>query len=663
MFTLDDIIIDEVTNIKINTKLDRMKELIDTLNGASDAYYNSTPIMSDYEFDRLYDELVQLESETLTVYTNSPTQNVGYEVKSALQKSTHSHPMLSLDKTKSVADLRKFAGKQDCIISLKLDGLTCLLTYEGGKLIKAETRGNGEVGEDITHNALVFDNVPKTIPYLGHFEIEGEAIILKHDFDKINSKLPNSEKYKNCRNLASGSVRQLSNKITAQRHVRFIAWKVPDEEVTFTCGFETAKSYGFEIVPYEYFIGEKNITSLKSKAEKLGIPIDGLVLTYNDVEYGKSLGMTGHHPRHSIAFKFYEDEEVSTLKDIEWTMGKTGVLTPVAVFDDVELNGTIVNRASLHNVSILKDLEIGIGDEITIYKANEIIPQIRDNLTKSNKYTIPNCCPYCGEQTIIIKDNDSEILKCSNNDCSGKLLGKLSHAVSRDALNIDSLSESTLKRFIKLGYVKSIKDIYHLFNHANKILYLSGFGQKSVDKLLDAIEKSRHIKLENFLYSLSVPLLGKTASKAFSKKCNGNFKTFIDIVNNGCKEFRSMDGIGDVIVSSLNNYWKINADKVIDLSNEFTFYAENHNIVKGSESNNLTGKTFVITGSVSKFKNRNEVKKYIENHGGKVTDSVTSKTSYLVNNDIESNSSKNMKAKKLNIPIITENKLLEIGGD
>lgn len=629
------------------------------LNATSEAYYNSDqPIMSDYEFDCKLDELKRWEEETGIVLSNSPTQNVGYDVMSKLEKSTHSHPMLSLDKTKSIDDLVKFSNGRDCVISLKMDGLTVLNTYEKCTLQKSETRGNGEIGEIITHNAKVFDNFPINIPFDRKFEIEGEAIITKNDFERINT---NGE-YKTCRNLASGSVRQLDSKIAKDRHVHFVAWKVPFGLTTYTEEFRIAKDYGFEVVPYVTYnsntddINEK-IEQLKAIANEKSYPIDGLVISYNNVEYGKSLGMTGHHPKHSLAFKFYDEESVSTLKDIEWSMGKTGNLTPVAIFEPIEIDNTTVERASLHNVTILKDLELGIGDEITVVKCNQIIPQIKDNLTRSNTCEIPSICPICGQPTSIVKENDSEVLMCDNPDCKGKLLGKLTHAVSRDALNVDGLSESTIEKFIDLGWLNSIKDIYHLSEHEKELKSLEGFGKKSVDKLLVSIEKSRLTSLKRFLSALSIPLLGKSASEIIADSLNYEFDDFIKVMlSDGAWHFTNISGIGDALIKSLDDYFVKNYTDIIELSKEFTF--ETPRLILDEMNKTLDDKTFVITGSVKHYSNRDELKNDIVLHGGKVSGTISSKTDYLINNDINSTSSKNTKAKSLNIPIISEEDFL-----
>lgn len=658
----------------------RIKELVSTLNKHRDLYYNQSPIVSDYEYDKMFDELKNLEETTGVVFSNSPTQNVGFEVKSELAKTIHSHPMLSLDKTKSTDDLKKFAGDQDCILSMKMDGLTVLLTYKNGYLVQAETRGNGEEGEIITHNAKVFDNVPISIDYSGYLEIEGEAIITYDDFDKINSEIENTnEKYKNPRNLVSGSVRQLDSNVAAKRHIKFIAWKVP----TNIDGFNNndsllhrllyAKNLGFDVVPLlsyvkktdEKYINEM-IEALKNTAERMSYPIDGLVMTYNSIPYGESLGMTGHHPKHSIAFKFYDEEVETTLKNIEWTMGKTGVLTPTAVFDPVEIDGTMVERASVHNVSILKDLELLAGDTITVYKANQIIPQVSDNLSaqeRSNRHWIgkeddcrvhiPDTCPVCGENTEIRQDNNSQILICTNDDCDGKLLGKLTHFVSKNAMNIDGLSEATISKFIELGWLNSFLDIYHLEDYTEEMAKLKGFGKKSVNKLLSAIEKSKNTTLDRFIYALCIPLIGRSASKTISNYCSGDYNKFYQLFEHNF-DWSSLEDFGFAMAMNLDDYMNEWWRKINALANLMHFEALKE------KNNTLSGKTFVITGNLNSFANRDEAKERIEALGGKVSGSVSSKTSYLVNNDIESTSGKNKKAKELGVQIITEEDLVNM---
>ena len=652
-------------------KTERIKELTKMLNEYRNAYYNeSESIISDYEYDKLYDELEKLENETGLSFANSPTKTVGFQVKSELEKIKHSHPMLSLDKTKSVDDLRKFAGDKDCILSLKMDGLTCLLTYENGGLVQAETRGNGDIGELITHNANVFENIPLTIEYKGHFEIEGEAIITYDDFEKINKVLPEDKKYKNPRNLVSGSVRQLDNRIAAQRHIKFVAWKVPTEVCSnsFLNRLKYAKELGFEIVPLFTYSGKSSdkenlpemIESLKIKAHDHGYPIDGLVMTYNDIQYGESLGLTGHHPRHSVAYKFYDEEFETTLNNIEWTMGKSGCLTPTAVFEPVEIDGTIVERASLHNMSIFKDLELSHGDTITVFKANQIIPQVSDNLdrTLNNLCIPPSTCPICGGKTEIVKDNDTEVLMCSNSNCKGKLLGKLSAFVSRNKMNIDGLSDETLSKFIARGWLTCFSDIYKLKDYYIHMINMSGFGRKSIDKLIDSIEKSRSVELNRFIAALSIPGVGDSTAKDISKHCGYDFDTFvmrlIDKYN-----WSIIDGIGEKTSQQINEWIDDNGNR-----NDFRKLLQIIIPVNPNANDNtdqsLAGKNFVVTGDVTQFKNRKELQKFIESKGGKVTGSVTSKTNWLINNDVESTSSKNKKARELGIPIISEKDFLEM---
>lgn len=653
-------------------KIQRIKSLTNQLNHYRDLYYNdSVSEVSDQEYDNLFDELKKLEEETNIAMTNSPTKTIGYEVKSKLKKVKHSHPMLSLDKTKSIDDLKKFSGDKDCLLMCKMDGLTVLLTYENGELIQAETRGNGEEGEIITHNAKVFENIPLYIDYSGHLEIEGEAIITYDDFEKINSKLPENERYKNPRNLASGSVRQLDSNVAAHRHIKFIAWKVPKTEASkhdkyFAKKLEQVKELGFDIVPYLIYFEdtiENRITLLKNTAKELGYPIDGLVMTYNDIAYGESLGTTGHHPKHSLAFKFYDEEVTTTLRYIKYSMGKTGELTPVAIFDEVELEGTTVSRASLHNISICKDLQLGIGDEITVYKANQIIPQIRDNLTKTNNFIIPSTCPVCGCSTKIMKDNDTEVLICTNPDCKGKLLGKLSYFVSKNAINIDGLSKQILQKFIDLGWLASFQDIYYLSEHKEEMYKLDGFGKKSVDKLLESIEKSRNITLDRFINAISIPSIGKSNAKIMAKRF-GDFNFFkkwmyyftdnnMDDVELASYRYlidwTTIDGFEEKTHKAITHFMLENANQLYSLLDEFIFEDN-----KNTNEELLVNKIFVITGSLNHYKNRDELISTIEEFGGEVSGTVSSKTSYLINNDITSTSGKSKKAKNLGIPIISE---------
>ena len=655
-----------------------IKNLIAELNHASYVYYvENDQIMSDKEWDDKFDRLKSLEEKTGIVFSNSPTQNVGYTAVNELKKVTHSHPMLSLSKTKSVDELRKFRNNRSIIISCKMDGLTVLLTYNNHKLVKAETRGNGIEGEDITHNAMVFENIPLTIPFGGFFEIEGEAIITYDDFEKINSKLPEGEKYRNPRNLVSGSVRQLDSNIAKRRHIKFIAWKLPSiSYATMEESFKYAEQLGFEVVPYRKDTGsiDMMIDGLKFIAKKLSYPIDGMVVSYDNIAYGKSLGATGHHPRHSIAFKFYDDEYETTLKNIEWTMGKTSTLTPTAVFNPVEIDGTMVERASLHNITIMSNT-LGEfpyeGQTIYVIKANQIIPQVvnadKENQSADNerRFKIPHLCPICNGSTKITKENDSEVLECTNPNCRGKLLGKLSHFVSREAINIDGMSESTLQKFITIGIVSDFSDLYHLEKNYNLLVNLSGFGKKSVDKLFENIEASRNTTLKRFLYSLSIDLIGNTASKLIEAEVLKNmnpdsnlnpFEQFCQMTLNNY-DWTKIDGLGDKMSASLKEYFNINYDRIYDLSKEFIFKDDS---IPVNDSSGVTGKTFVVTGSVKYFTNRKELQKFIEENGGKVVGSVSSKTDYLINNDIDSNSSKNNKAKSLHVPIINEEEFLRL---
>lgn len=655
-------------------KVERIKELTKELNKYRDSYYNdSKSLISDYEYDNLYDELQKLEDETGLSFANSPTKTVGYEVKSELKKVKHSHPMLSLSKTKSEEDLKKFASDKDCILSLKMDGLTVLLTYEDGKLVKAETRGDGIEGEDITHNAKVFENIPLTIDYKGRFEIEGEAIITYDDFEKINVTLPEDKKYKNPRNLVSGSVRQLDSGIAAKRHIKFIAWKVPVMEEnkisnSFLHRLNYAKCLGFETVPFLTYTNKSDdrenlslmIESLKNCAKVNGYPIDGLVCVYNDIKYGESLGMTGHHPKHSIAFKFYDEEVETTLLDIEWSLGKSGQLTPVAIFKPVEIDGTIVERASVHNVSILTELDLQIGDTITVYKANQIIPQIKENLSAKGREVdyikIIGYCPICDAPTEIKKDNDTQVLMCTNPYCKGKLLGRLSHFVSKKGMNIDGLSEETLKKFIDLGWLNNILDIYNLPVHFNELSKMDGFGARSVKKLQDAIEKSKTVDLQHFIAALSIPNIGTSQSKELAKR----FKTWEEFekAGFGSYNFSSLGGFGSVLNKSIHTWFNTmwNEDKIGELVKIITFVTND----SSAKSDKLNGKTFVITGSLTHYPNRDTLKSAIESMDGKVSGSVNKNTFALINNNVNSTSSKNKKAKDLGVQIITEEQFIEL---
>lgn len=647
-------------------KIERIKELVKELNGYRDAYYNeSRPTISDAEYDKLLDELQSLENKTGIIMSNSPTQTVGYEVKSQLEKIKHEYPMLSLDKTKSVDELNKFVGDKDAIVMLKLDGLTVAVTYENGIMIKAETRGNGSEGELITSNAKTFVNLPTTIPYKDKLVVFGEAIITYDDFKTINNKLSEDEKYKNPRNLVSGSVRQLNSQICAERNVKFIAWRLVEgsDNNDFYQRLLELKSYGFDIVPTAFYDSCK-IKQILEEAHQVAadekIPIDGCVVSYRNVKYMDSLGATSHHMRSQYAFKYTDEEAETTLLDIEWSMGKSGQLTPVAIFEPIELEGTTVSRASVHNVSILTKLDLQVGDTVTVYKSNQIIPQIRENLSSKNReisyIKLPSYCPVCEHQTEIIKDNDTEVLMCTNPYCKGRLLGRVSHFVSKKGMDIDGLSEETLRKFIDLGWLKNIFDIYNLPVHFNELSKMDGFGVKSVTKLQNAIEKSKTTDLQHFIAALSIPNIGTSQAKELTKV----FQTWDDFSTAGFGnyDFSKLEGFGDVLNKNIHTWFRVmyDEDRIGQLIRNITIKREesyNHSDV-------LSGKLFVITGSLNHYKNRDELKNILETNGAKVGNSISSKTSYLINNDINSNSSKNKKAKQLNIPIITEEEVMEM---
>ena len=652
-------------------KKDRMKELVAILNEASKAYYQKdTEIMSNLEYDRLYDELVSLEKETGIVLANSPTVHVGYEVLSELEKQEHPAPMLSLDKTKEVSALISWLGNHEGVLSWKLDGLTVVLTYEGGELKNAVTRGNGEIGEVITNNAKTFVNVPKQIPYLGRLVLRGEAVIRYSDFNKMNEEIPEAEgKYKNPRNLCSGSVRQLNNEITAKRHVHFYAFALVEDVLneqqmketgydnTMTGRFSWLAKQGFDVV--EHFVVTKDtledqVMDFAARIPDNDIPSDGLVLSYNDIVYGKSLGTTAKFPRDSIAFKWADEQAQTRLLKVEWSPSRTGLINPVAVFEPVELEGTTVTRASLHNVSILRALGLGIGDEITVYKANMIIPQVADNLTRSNDLEIPAVCPACGEPTTLQDVNGVQSLYCMNPLCSAKQIKGFSHFVSRNAMNIDGLSDATLEKFISMGFLKDLSDIFHLNRHEEAIVEMDGFGQKSYDNLMKSIENARKVAMAKFIYSLGISGIGLANAKVIVSYFEKDFERIIHATE---EELVAIDGIGEVLAKAFCDFFA-NPQRmqiVNELLAEITFEKE-----ENDSEQTLEGKTFVITGSVERFANRNELKDYIEKLGGKVTGSVSKNTDYLINNDVTSNSSKNKKARELSIPILSEEEFVRI---
>ena len=643
---------------------------VEELNKASEAYYNTgQPVMSDAEFDNKLEELRQWEEETGIVLSNSPTHNVGAIVLDSIDKVTHESPMLSLAKCHSAEEVEQFAKGHTLVGSVKLDGLTCRLIYKDGELIRAESRGNGTIGNIITDHVKQFLNIPLHINKEGTYIIDGEALIKTNDFEELNK---NSE-YKTPRNLASGTLGGLDTSVVKNRKLRWYAWEVVEGSKypeSFASSLMEANDLGFETVPFANLKwAELNIQEaidfFLDEAKKENLPQDGVVFKYEDVKYGKSLGRTTDYFNNGIAYKVYNKSVETELIDIEYTMGKTGILTPTAVFKPIEIEGTIVERASLHNISVMKEImgRSWKGQHIGVFKANLIIPQIRwaeeDNEYKKTYIHIPDKCPICGQSTKIVKDNNSEVLVCVNDNCKGKLLGKLSHAVSRDALNVDGLSEATIEKFINLGWLNSIKDIYYLSAHKNEMKTLDGFGKKSVDKLLLSIEKSRKTSLERFLYSLSVPLLGKSASMMIADSIDYDLDTFInEMTIKGAEYFRCLPGVGDALISSLNTYWKNHCSDILQLANEFTF--ETQKSIMSETTNELENKTFVITGSVNHYQNRDALKADIEAHGGKVVGSISSKVNYLINNDINSTSSKNQKAKSLSIPIISEDEFLSM---
>ena len=645
-------------------KIERMKELIPVLQKAGKAYYQEDrEIMSNFEYDKLYDELETLEKETGITLAGSPTVSVGYEALEELPKEAHETPMLSLDKTKDVEALRAFIGDRKTLLSWKLDGLTIVLTYGDGKLQKAVTRGNGVVGEVITNNARVFKNIPLQISFKGNLVLRGEAIITYSDFKKINEEIEDVDaKYKNPRNLCSGSVRQLNNEITARRNVHFYAFSlVRAQGVDFRNSREQQflwlKDQGFDVVEYrmvtrdtldeamEYFSGQ---------VVKNDFPSDGLVALYDDIAYGDSLGTTAKFPRNSYAFKWKDEVRETTLKEIEWSPSRTGLINPVAIFEPVELEGTTVSRASVHNISIMKELQLGIGDKIQVYKANMIIPQIAENLTRSGNLEIPDTCPVCGKEARVLKTNEVESLYCMNPDCQAKKIKSFTLFVSRDAMNIDGLSEATLEKFILKGFIKDFGDIFEIGRYREEIVNMDGFGEKSFDNLMASLERARHTTLPRLLYSLGIANIGLANAKVICKEFDYDLEKMIHATG---EEISSIEGIGPVIAQSFTAYFadEENMRKLRHLLSHLELEA-----VKQENRLTLEGKQFVITGSVEHFANRAQLKEYIEQRGGKVTGSVTSKTDYLINNDVTSNSSKNKKARELEIPILSEEDFLHM---
>lgn len=640
-------------------KKDRMKELVAILSEASKAYYaQDVEIMSNYEYDKLYDELVELENETGVILAGSPTQNVGYEAVKELPKIRHPKPMLSLGKTKSRDELVSWVGDQEALLSWKLDGLTVVLTYREGNLAQAVTRGNGEIGELVTNNARVFSNVPLQIPFQGELVLRGEAVISYPDFEKINEEIEDaSSKYKNPRNLCSGSVRQLNNEITAQRNVRLIAFALVEAEgVDYSnsreAQFRFLQDQGFEVVEYRKVNASNMLEGIHYFEEKIRtyeIPSDGLVLVLDDIAYGESLGMTSKFPRNAIAFKWADESAETTLKEIEWSPSRTGLINPVAIFEPVELEGTTVSRASVHNISVMKNLKLGIGDKILVYKANMIIPQIAENLTGSDYIPIPDVCPVCQKEARVKKENEIEYLYCMNPDCEAKKIKRFAHFVSRDAMGIDGLSEATLEKLIGKGWIHEFSDLYHLEQYREEIVQMDGFGVKSYENLIAGIDASRKTTLPKFIYGLGIENIGLTTAKLICRHFDQDIERVISADADGLAE---IDGVGPVIGSTFAAYFQdeknwVEAQHLLDeLSIEMQEASD--------QPMKLGGMSFVITGSLNGYANRDELKEIIEGFGGKVTGSVTGKTTALINNDVTSSSSKNKKAKELGIPILSE---------
>ena len=651
----------------MENSLQRMKELVETLNEAAKAYYQQDrEIMSNQEYDSLYDQLEQLEKETGTVLTNSPTVRVGYEAVNELPKEEHPSPMLSLDKTKDREVLRGFIGSHKCLLSWKLDGLTIVLTYENGELVKAVTRGNGIVGEVITNNAKVFKNIPLKIPYKGQLVLRGEAIITYSEFERINELIGDADaKYKNPRNLCSGSVRQLNNEITAKRNVRFYAFAlVSAQDVDFENSREKQfiwlKQQGFDVVEYKMVTSESLDDAMEYFSTAIvnnDFPSDGLVVTYDDIAYGESLGSTAKFPRNSFAFKWADEMRETKLVDMEWSPSRTGLINPVAIFEPVELEGTTVSRASVHNISIVKELQLGIGDILKVYKANMIIPQIAENLTRSGNLIIPDKCPVCGHEARIRKENDVETLYCMNPDCAAKKIKAFTLFASRDAMNIDGLSEATLEKFIAMGFIHNFGDIFEIGKYKDQIVEMEGFGQKSFDNLITNLEKAKETTLAKVIYSLGIAGIGLANAKIICKYFDDDLEK---LRHADVEEISSIEGIGPVLAGSLVDYFQKeeNNEKLDHLLEHLHLIHE-----ENSQEQVFAGKTFVITGSVEHFANRSQAKTFIEARGGKVTGSVTKKTDYLINNDKESTSSKNKKAKELGIPILSEEDFLRLANE
>lgn len=644
-------------------KQKRIRELTELLNQAAAVYYQGKDeIMSNYEYDRLYDELQSLEEESGIVLAGSPTRRVGYEVLSELPKESHPYPMLSLDKTKDVEQLAEWLGEQEGLLSWKMDGLTIVLSYEGGELIKAVTRGNGQVGEVITNNARVFGNVPLQIPYQGNLVLRGEAVIPYSEFERINSTLTEEEQYKNPRNLCSGTVRQLNNEITAKRKVEFFAFSlVIAENVDFQNSQENKMLFlqeqGFDIVEYRKVNREtvsKEVAWFAEQIKTNDFPSDGLVLLMDDIAYGESLGSTSKFPRNAIAYKWADETADTILKEIEWSASRTGLINPVAIFEPVELEGTTVSRASVHNLSIVEQLELGIGDQIQVYKANMIIPQISDNLTRSGSLEIPTTCPVCQGKTAIHEDNGVRVLFCENPDCLAKKIKSFSHFVSRDAMNLDGMSEATIEKLINQGMIQELADLFRLERYQEQIVTMDGFGERSYQKMIEAAKRAGRTDVVHFVYSLGIPNVGLSNARLI---CQAYAYDFEKIRNADIETLTEIDGVGPVIAEAFVKFFQ--RPQVQEMVEHLLAEIHLENPAEDETEQDMAGITFVITGAVEHFANRNEVKALIESRGGKVTGSVSAKTDYLINNDVASNSSKNKKAKELGIPILTEEQFMD----
>ena len=667
-------------------KVKRIHELVKQLNEYRDAYYNrAESLVVDSEYDRLFDELKALETDTGVVLMNSPTSTVGYDVKSKLEKVSHDIPLLSLDKTKDVDELVKFMGNHKCLLMYKYDGLTVELIYNNGKLIQASTRGDGYTGEDITHNAKTFKNIPLTIPYNGFLRVVGEAIIYKHDFQKINDNLPAGEKpYANARNLAAGSVRQLDSAVCYTRNIHFMLWDVleglddlptlddlfpaSDSRMTkfFACerlGFELPYACRFE-QESSAFIIQDAIEHMRDQAIEKGIPIDGMVMKYDSISYSKQKGGTSHHNNDGIAFKFEDETAETVLREIEWSMGRTGQLTPVAIFDPIELDGTIVTRASVHNLSYIKDYDLNIGDKLKVYKANMIIPQILENISATERGTkhgvqYPDACPVCGGSIRVEQVNDTESVYCDNPKCNGKKLGKFSHYVSKPAMNIDGLSEATLEKFINSGWLTDFTDLYHLNRYDKEIMRMEGFGKRSYDKLMTAIEASKSTTLARLLISLGIPYIGKTASKAISNYCAGDPYKFIELINDDFN-WMQLEDFGEVMSASLKDWFSDDDNFKLYhcIVGHLNIQIEKA-ITTPVADNPFIGKTVVATGSLQNF-TRDGIGKKLKELGAKVGSSVSKKTDYVIAG--EKAGSKLTKAKELGVPVLTETEFMAMIG-